>query len=158
LFDRVRMLEEEEVLAHLVEHVVLAPDVREPRLDVVGEERLDTTARREPDDQAELEPDPECEEDHDLEERRRLIDDPGQEVIRSPEDRRVEDASKDQQRNDDRENDLERARDSVPRVGVELAGLLVPTSEDVFAPEPVVAGAAFAEQEVDLAEHFETEE
>ena len=41
LLDHLRVVEEDEVLLHLLEHRVLAPDVGEPRLDVVGVERLD---------------------------------------------------------------------------------------------------------------------
>src|SRR5829696_10240434 len=57
--DLVRVLEEEDVLFHAREHVVLSPHVREPRLDVIRVVDVDTATRQQPEQADELEGDEE---------------------------------------------------------------------------------------------------
>ncbi len=66
------MLKEDDVLFHPLQHVVLAPDVREPRLDVVGEVHVDAAPGQQPENPDELHGDEE-EAEHELQDERQVV-------------------------------------------------------------------------------------
>jgi len=153
--DRVGLLEEDDVLLDPLDHVVLAPDVGEPRLDVVREVRLDPAAGHEPEDAEDLH-DAEQQAEGQLQgERRGLQQQRGS--LEDRDDRRLVDDLA------DHEGDHGDPDQQLDRPGQPIAGPVaepavcpaLPAAEDPRGEELVVAGRALADQEVDLAEDLE---
>jgi hypothetical protein len=156
--DRLRRLEQGDVLLHPREHVVLAPDVGEPGLDVVREVGLDTALRQEPEDGHEL-ADGDDEEQHHLRDERQRLNQQRRRLEQRDHRRAAGHLAEHDRDDRDPEQPLGDARDAVPVPRPEAA--LVPArrpAEDLLGPEPVVLRAHLADPQVHLAQQLDAGE
>ncbi len=155
--DRVGVLEEDQVLADLVPHRILAPHVFEPGVDVVGEIGLDPTAGEEPEQEGELA-------DH----QQRIDDQPSGErqgIVHPPRERDqrfdrglVVELADDNGDDHQPEHHPPEPRQAVTRPGVQSAAAMLRPAEHALLPEPVVAGGALGDQVVDLTDELGDEQ
>ena len=156
--DDLRVLEEDDVLLDPLEHVVLAPDIREPGLDVVGVVHVDSAPGHEPEEGDELEHH-EQERERDLQHVWQHVPDQLGSFEQREQGRGVNDLPGDHRDHGDPEHPLQQPRHAEPGpVRDPAVGDPLDAPEYHPGPEPVVAPRVLADQEVDLAEHLQAEQ
>jgi hypothetical protein len=156
VLDQLGVLEEDDVLLDPLEHVVLAPHVGEPGLDVVGVVDVDAAPGQEPEQQAEL-GDREEQVDRVLEEGRQVVPQDRRDGHQRGYRRLVGDLARDDADDGDHHHPADDPADPMPRPRRELA-LRQPIrpGPDLLHPELVVARRALADQEVRLVQQLES--
>ena len=160
-----RLLQEVDVLLHLVQHRVLAPDVPEAGLDLARLVGLHAPDHEDAEEDQQVEQavhgrDDQREEqgqaDHGVDEQN-VEDAPGRLRDGLPE-RGAPLPGQDQPRDDGEDDPLEEAIEAVAAPRVHLVHAPVPAAPDPLLPELVVGGAVLADHVVDLPEDLEEEQ
>ena len=158
LLDRLRPLQEDDVLLHLRQHVVLSPHIGKAGLDVVRVVDVDPAAGQEPEDRNELEHDDKQDREDLQQHRKDLPQDRGR--LEERENRRgVEEGRRDNREHRDPEHPLQHPREAEARPVAEPAvGEPLETAEDPPGPELVIAGPPLTDEEVNLAQDLQTQQ
>jgi hypothetical protein len=158
LLHQLGVLQEDDVLPDPLEHVVLAPDVGKPGLDVVGVVDIHPAAGHEPEDGGELAHDDQEQQDDLQHERQHVPDELGSAEQR--EDRRgVDDLAGHHGDDHYPEDPGQNPPDAEPGpVGDTPVGGPLEAAEDGLGPEPVVGRRVLADEEVNLPEQFQADE
>ena len=158
LLDRVRVLQEDDVLLDPRDHVVLAPDVGEPGVDVVRVVGVDAAAGEQPEQPDELERDEEEREQQLQDQRQGLEEQRGR--LEERQDRRgVQDLGRHDREQRHEQDELEEPGEPVPGpVGEPAVDRAVEAAEHLLRPEAVVRGRLLTDEEVDLADQLEARE
>jgi len=158
VLDELGVLKEDDVLLDPLEHVVLAPDVGEPGLDVVGVVDVDTAPGQEPEQQGELR-DGQAQDKDDLEyERERAPRERGDPRQRQ-ERRRVDDLARDDPDDGEDDDPADDPGDPELRPGREVSvGEPRPLAPYLLEPELVVRGGVLADEEVELVDKLEPDQ
>ena len=161
--DDLGVVEEHHVLLHPRQHLVLPVHIGEAGLDVLRHERLDATARQQVEDADELEhADGQAEEQ--LEEERqaaateRFVQQSVGRFGDGTQERQTPDLREDEEEDDEVGRDAHHAAEPEAHPRVAAAPEAVPSTPHPVHPEAVVPGRPFADEVVDLAQHFEAGE
>ena len=158
VLDELRVLQEDDVLLHPVQDVVLTPDVGEPGLDVVRVVDVHPAPGQEPEQQPEL-GDGEEQQEGVLDEGRQRVPQDRRDLRQRGERRVVHDLAGDDGDDNDNQHPAENPPEPVSRPRRQLGGRQpLRPAPDFVNPELVVGRPVLADQEVDLVEQLEAEQ
>ena len=156
ILDRLRVLQEEDVLLHAREDVVLAPHVGEPGAHVAGVVHVDAAPGEEPEDSDELS-DAERDDRQPIQDDRQRVVDRSRRLEQSLHRRGVVDETEDDGHDRDHDEDLDDAGQPEPGVVTELVSNLVAAAEHA-GRHPVVERPPLGQQVAQLAHYLQHEQ
>jgi hypothetical protein len=161
--DLLRPVEKHDVLFHLGQHLVLAPDIGEPRLDLLRHVGVDAAARHEPEDRCEL-THAESEREEELEEpgqpatAERIAPQPARRLGNGFEERHTPKRRQPEHQERTPTQNAKQTAQTEAHPWVEFGGLPFPCSPHVLHPEAVIRGAVLTDDVVELPDCLDDRE